>query len=127
MSLKHWRCGEYANQSERRAAEYLTARLQGAVPNVEWVLLTNYASSAGSQHLADNIDMLVVSSLGVSAVEIKHWGAADLKLDRLCTPRRRVHSADCGVKIPMTPKGVEQYLRCQGTEIPVMQIVVPLK
>jgi serine/threonine protein kinase len=85
VSLKHWRCGEYANQSERRAAEYLTARLQGAAPNVEWVLLTNYASSAGSQHLADDIDMVVVSSLGVSAVEIKHWGAADLKGDRLFT------------------------------------------
>jgi serine/threonine protein kinase len=83
VSVKHWRCGEYANQSERHAAEYLTARLQSAVTSGDWVLLTNYASSSGSQYLADELDMVVVSSLGVTAIEIKHWRAADLKGEKL--------------------------------------------
>jgi serine/threonine protein kinase len=79
VSVKHWRCGEYVNQSERHAAEYLTTNLQSMLTGGDWFLLTNYASSSSSQYLADELDMVVVSSFGVSAVEIKHWSAADLK------------------------------------------------
>lgn len=89
MSVKHWRCGEYANQSERHAAEYLTARLQSTVTTGDWILMTNYASSSGSQYLADELDLVVVSSLGVTAIEIKHWRAQTLKAKSSLSPNMK--------------------------------------
>lgn len=79
MSVKLIRCGPFANQSEKHAAEYLKVKLGSVAAGAEWVLLTNYASSSGTQHLSDELDMVVVGPPGVFIVEVKHWGAADLR------------------------------------------------
>ncbi|MGH9931527.1 MAG: NERD domain-containing protein, partial [Pyrinomonadaceae bacterium] len=79
MAVKHIACGRFANESERRAAGYLSSRLESSGSGGQWFLLTNYSSSSGSRHLSDEIDMVIVGPPGVSAIEIKHWSAADLK------------------------------------------------
>lgn len=83
MSVKLIRCGPFANQSEKHAAEYLKVKLGSIAAAAEWVLLTNYASSSGAQHLSDELDMVVVGPPGVFIVEVKHWGAADLRRSAL--------------------------------------------
>jgi serine/threonine protein kinase len=79
VSVKLIRCGPFANQSERHAAEYVKVRLESIATSGQWVLLTNYASSSGTQHLSDELDMVVVGPPGVFIIEVKHWNAADLK------------------------------------------------
>ncbi|MGH7965525.1 MAG: NERD domain-containing protein, partial [Candidatus Binatia bacterium] len=76
MGTRHIPCGPFANQSERHATEYLKTRLTGT-PG-QWVLLTNHASSAGIQWLADELDVVVIGPSGVHPIEIKHWNTADL-------------------------------------------------
>lgn len=82
MSVKHLPCGSFANHSERHATEYLKARLQNFAATYDWVLLTNYASSSGSQYLSDELDLIVVGPPGVSIIEIKYWNTADIKGNR---------------------------------------------
>ena len=79
MPVKHIACGRFANESERRAAAYLSSRLESSGTSGQWFLLTNYSSSSGSRHLSDEIDMVILGPPGVSVIEIKHWSAADLK------------------------------------------------
>ena len=79
MGVRLIRCGPFANQSERQAAEHLRARLESVSEGRKWVLLTNYASSSSAQHLSDELDMVVVGPPGVSIIEIKHWNSANLK------------------------------------------------
>lgn len=81
MTVKHIRCGSFANRSERNAAEFIKTRLQSVAADHDWFVLTNYASSTGSQYLSDELDMVVIGPPGVSVVEIKHWNSADLKRD----------------------------------------------
>lgn len=85
MALKHLTCGAFANNSERRAAEYLKSRLQNYAATNDWVLLTNYSNSSNSQYLSDELDLIVVAPNGVSIIEIKHWSAADIKSSKLLT------------------------------------------
>ena len=87
MPVKHIACGRFANESERRAAAYLTSRLESSGTDRQWFLLTNYSSSSGSRHLSDEIDMVVIGPPGVSAIEIKHWSGLDLKRDNRSAER----------------------------------------
>lgn len=79
MSIKHFQCSPFVNNSERHAAEYIKARLQSHANDHDWVLLTNYSSSSSQQYLSDELDLIVVGPAGVSVVEIKHWNSASLK------------------------------------------------
>ena len=87
MAVKHIACGRFANESERRAAAYLSSRLESSSKDQQWFLLTNYSSSSGSRHLSDEIDMVIIGPPGVSAIEIKHWSALDLKRDHRIAER----------------------------------------
>ena len=82
MTVKHIQCGPFANHSEQQATDYLKARLQSIAGKADWILMTNYASSSGSQYLSDELDMIVIGPPGVCVVEVKHWAAVDLKRHR---------------------------------------------
>lgn len=66
-------CGPAANESERKAFEYLKARLQSQAGQQPWFLLGNLLFSVNHQLQADEIDCVVVGPPGVRVVEIKHW------------------------------------------------------
>jgi serine/threonine protein kinase len=91
VSVKLIRCGPFANQSERHAAEYLKVRLESVAGGADWVLLTNYANSSGAHHLSDELDLVVIGPPGVFIVEVKHWSAADIKRP---SPGAAEHEAD---------------------------------
>ncbi len=72
-------CGPLANESERLAFERLRTKLQGYAKEGRWIFLTNIPLSFQAQGYSDEIDLLLISPLGVTVIEIKHWDAAFLK------------------------------------------------
>ncbi len=82
MTVKHIQCGPFANHSEQEATDYLKACLQSIAGKADWILMTNYASSSGSQYLSDELDTIVIGPPGISVVEIKHWNAGALSETR---------------------------------------------
>ncbi|MDW8208639.1 MAG: NERD domain-containing protein kinase family protein, partial [Chloroherpetonaceae bacterium] len=79
MHVKHIPCGEYANQSEQNALEFLRQRLNSEAGSDTWFLLTNLLLSLGHESLPEEIDLLAVGPTGVFVVEVKHWDASLLK------------------------------------------------
>jgi serine/threonine protein kinase len=73
-SIVHVPCGAYANESERRALEFLMHRLIGENTSGKWVLLTNLCISLqNSVRMPHEIDILAIGSAGILAIEVKHW------------------------------------------------------
>lgn len=72
--VTHVPCAPFANESERRALEYLRQRLIGDETSGTWVLLTNLCISfqAGAR-MPYEIDILAIGSSGIVVVEVKHW------------------------------------------------------
>ena len=66
-------CGPAANESERKALEYLKLRLISIAGEDEWFLLTNLAFSVSHQRQSDEIDLVAIGPPGVRVIEIKHW------------------------------------------------------
>ena len=66
-------CGPAANESERKALEYLKPRLIAIAGKDEWFLLTNLAFSVSHQRQSDEIDLIAIGPPGVRVIEIKHW------------------------------------------------------
>ncbi|MHB1455377.1 MAG: nuclease-related domain-containing protein [Armatimonadota bacterium] len=70
--VRHIRCGEYANTSERRACEHMIKQMSGSEWN-DYYLLTNCSISFRIDSQPSEIDMLIIGPTGVSVIEIKHW------------------------------------------------------
>lgn len=66
-------CGPAANESERKALEYLKSRLIAIAGEDEWFLLTNLAFSVSHQRQSEEIDLIAIGPPGVRVIEIKHW------------------------------------------------------
>ena len=79
FSFQHIPCGPIANESERIAFERLRTKLQGNAKEGRWIFLTNIPLSFQAQGYSDEIDLLLISPVGVSVIEVKHWDAAFLK------------------------------------------------
>jgi serine/threonine protein kinase len=75
MRVKIIQCGPQANESERKAIEFLRQRLQSEAGDVEWILLTNLAFSLTHRLQSDEIDIVAVGPPGVRVVEVKHWSS----------------------------------------------------
>ena len=76
MSIRHIPCGDFVNESERRAVGHLKAKLQSV--DGPWVLLSNLSHSQRPGRRADEIDIVAIGPPGVCAIEVKHWDAAYL-------------------------------------------------
>jgi hypothetical protein len=68
-------CGPAANESERKAFEYLKARLASEPQEGNWILLTNVALSVTHRLQSDEIDLIAIGPPGVRVLELKHWTA----------------------------------------------------
>lgn len=79
LSFQHIPCGPIANESERLAFERLRTKLQGYAKEGRWIFLTNIPLSFQAQGYSDEIDLLLISPVGVTVIEVKHWDAAFLK------------------------------------------------
>jgi serine/threonine protein kinase len=79
MRVDHIPCGEYANDSERGAVEWLTAKLRAASGDQRWILLSNVASSVNPSAIPDEIDLIAIGPTGVFVFETKHWDRQFLK------------------------------------------------
>jgi len=79
MRTDHIPCGEFANDSERGAIEWLSAKLRAAPGDHRWILLSNVASSVNPTGVPDEIDLIALGHTGLFVIEIKHWDRAFLK------------------------------------------------
>ncbi len=79
FSFAHIPCGPTANESERTAFDKLKNKLQGYANQGRWIFLTNIPFTFHAQGYSDEIDLIVVSPVGVTVVEVKHWDNAFLK------------------------------------------------
>lgn len=95
--IRHIPCGDFVNDSERRAVERLKARLQSV--SGHWVLLSNLNHAQHSGRRADEIDIVVIGPPGVSTIEVKHWDAGylsrqgstvDTEADRIDAKAKRI-------------------------------------
>jgi serine/threonine protein kinase len=75
MRVTLFSCGPAANESELTAFKHLGARLQSALGEDEWVLLTNLAFSVTHQLQSDEIDIVAIGPPGIRVIEVKHWTA----------------------------------------------------
>src|SRR5262249_9196168 len=73
MNVVLFPCGPAANESELKAFEYLKNRLQSEPGGDNWILLANLAFSVTHQLQSDEIDLVVIGSVGVRVIEVKHW------------------------------------------------------
>ena len=73
MACRIIQCGEYANQSERIAAQRTKLVLEALRDAGKWVILTNLSSSSSPVHQSDELDQVCVGPRGVFVIEIKHW------------------------------------------------------
>ena len=79
FSFQHIPCGPLANESERIAIDKLRNKLQGYAKEGRWIFLTNIPLSFHEQGYSDEIDILLISPVGVTVIEVKHWDAAYIK------------------------------------------------
>jgi serine/threonine protein kinase len=79
FSFQSITCGPLANESEKLAFERLRVKLQGYAKEGRWIFLTNIPLSFSSEGYSDEIDLLLVSPVGVTVIEVKHWDLAFLK------------------------------------------------
>lgn len=79
MKVQAVACGPAANESERKALEYLKSRLIGEGGDDCWFLLTNLMFSASRHRQADEIDIVAIGPPGVRVIEVKHWSATWVK------------------------------------------------
>lgn len=95
--VRHIPCGDFVNDSERRAVERLKVHLQSASGN--WLLLSNLNHAQHSGRRVDEIDIVAIGPPGVSTIEVKHWDAAflrrsgptvDTEADRIDAKAKRV-------------------------------------
>lgn len=109
-------CGPLANESERKAIEYLKRNLRAERGEGEWVLLTNLVHSSDGRGSSGEIDIIAIGPPGVRVIEVKHWtgdwaknhpnevdAAANLvmsKARRIATSLRR-HAPDLGYVAPV--------------------------
>jgi len=79
FSFAHIPCGPTANESERTAFDKLKNKLQGYANQGRWIFLTNIPLTFHAQGYSDEIDLIVVSPVGVTVIEVKHWDNSFLK------------------------------------------------
>lgn len=77
MTVHHIPCGEFANESERKAVERVKSVL-AKVPG-EWIILSNVPHSVTTQAVPDDVDLIVIGPSGVHVIEVKHWDASYVK------------------------------------------------
>ncbi len=75
-------CGPTANESEKKALQYLKQHLLSEFSAEEWVLLSNLTFAVTHQLQADEIDLVVIGPGGVRVIEIKHWTAQWVEANR---------------------------------------------
>ncbi len=75
MRVTPFRCGPFANESERTAFEHLRGRIESSLgaSDDQWMLLTNLTWSVTHQFQADEIDLIAIGPPGVRVIEVKHW------------------------------------------------------
>ncbi len=74
MRVDHIPCGEYVNESERKAVERLKDFLKKKeCTDKTWILLTNILLSLNHQLHSDELDIVLLSDAGVKVIEVKHW------------------------------------------------------
>ncbi|MEQ8223549.1 MAG: protein kinase, partial [Candidatus Eremiobacterota bacterium] len=74
MPVKLIPCGNFANESEHYACEFIEARLKSVTNTDQWYILTNLSLSSGfSYQLPPEIDMVAIGTKGIYVIEIKHW------------------------------------------------------
>jgi len=72
--ITHVSCGAFANESERRALDYLKQRLISDESTGTWLLLSNLTISLqNNTPMPHEIDLVAIGFAGVVVVEIKHW------------------------------------------------------
>jgi hypothetical protein len=83
MKVRHVKCGEFANESERQAFEAVKQKLIAQPGNEEWIILSNVSHSFSSQRPSDEIDLLVIGPLGLFVIEVKHWDRTWIKKNQV--------------------------------------------
>ena len=79
MGAKLIKCGEFANESERMAAQRCKVVFDSLGDSVSWVVLTNLASSSSPLHQSDELDLVCIGPRGCFLIEVKHWDAGWLR------------------------------------------------
>jgi serine/threonine protein kinase len=78
--INHIKCGEFANESEKKAIEFLKSYLSEDQNSGNWVLFTNLTIKYDTFYkLPLETDILAVGEQGVHVIEIKHWDQNYLK------------------------------------------------
>ena len=72
-------CGEFVNESERKAAEHLKGRLKSGAAGQTWLLLSNVPSAVNDRAIPDEVDLIVIGPTGLFVIETKHWDRSYLK------------------------------------------------
>lgn len=67
-------CGDFANESERRAFEDLTAKIEKVSGDDTWYFISNLNFTQNDRMLPKELDLVVVSKSGFHVIEIKNWG-----------------------------------------------------
>jgi hypothetical protein len=83
MRVDHIPCGEFANDSERGAVDWLVAKLRAAPGDQRWILLSNVASSVNPSATPDEIDLIAIGYSGLFVIETKHWDRSFLKTNAI--------------------------------------------
>jgi Nuclease-related domain len=99
MRVDHLPCGAFVNASEKKAFDYIRARLQSELGNDRFLVLTNVVHSVSANAPADEIDMIILGPAGVQVIEVKHWDrnylrrnkwVAEQEVDKLELKTRKV-------------------------------------
>ena len=72
-------CGEFVNESERKAAEHLKTRLKSGTAGQTWLLLSNVPSAVNDRAIPDEVDLIAIGPTGLFVIETKHWDRSYLK------------------------------------------------
>lgn len=76
MTVHHIPCGEFANESERKAVERLKADLNKVAGQRDWIILSNVPHSVTTQAVPDDVDLIVIGPSGLHVIEVKHWDSS---------------------------------------------------
>ena len=77
--IEHIPCGEFVNESERKAVEHLKARLNSGAATQTWLLLSNVPSAVNDRAIPDEVDVIAIGPTGLFVIETKHWDRSYLK------------------------------------------------
>lgn len=77
--IEHIPCGEFVNESERKAVEHLKTRRNSVSATQTWLLLSNVPSAVNDRAIPDEVDVIAIGPTGLFVIETKHWDRSYLK------------------------------------------------